>query len=587
MENASAAVILAAEYVRGSTDRQEYSTENQNVVNRAYAAAHGMAIVRTYSDEARSGLIFDRREALKQLIGDVGVGNVKFKVILVYDVSRWGRFQDPDEAAYYEYICKRAGLQVIYCAEKFENDGSPFSALFKAMKRASAAEYSRELSVKVFAGQSRLIKLGYRQGGSAGYGLRRLLVDQNGLAKGILARGEWKSIATDRVVLTLGPADEVDSVRWIFKAFAKQRKSQREIARILNRRKIANVRGSPWHQHHVHNVLVNENYIGNVVWNRQSVKLKGKLVNNSPDKWIRVEGVLEATIEQALFEGAQAIIREGSVGLSQDEKLEPLRRLLRKHGTLSARLISRSTGTPSVSSYERWFGGLLNAYALVGFNERRHCRSGRPRRSRHAATRVLSDTKLLELLKGLYQAHGYLTRKIINETDGIPSSGTYSRRFGNLEKAYDLIGLPGNLANRPPRRPRRSTVSLSDAQLLEALRGLLRTRGRLTRKIIDEAEGVPATATYQRRFGGITPAYDLIGYSAKSRALRSESETTRMLSDEELLNRLRRLLRKRRQLSARIIDNSKGVPSYGTYRRRFGSLKEVLRRIGIKPRRSQ
>jgi DNA invertase Pin-like site-specific DNA recombinase len=162
------ALIPAAEYVRGSTDRQEYSTDNQSLVHRAYAVTHRMTVVRTYSDEARSGLVIDRRDALKQLIEDVESGNVNFKVILVYDVSRWGRFQDPDEAAYYEFICKRAGIRVIYCAEQFENDGSPYSALFKAMKRASAADYSRELSVKVFNGQRRLISLGYRQGGSAG-----------------------------------------------------------------------------------------------------------------------------------------------------------------------------------------------------------------------------------------------------------------------------------------------------------------------------------------------------------------------------------------------------------------------------------
>jgi hypothetical protein len=33
-------------------------------------------------------------------------------VILVLDVSRWGRFQDIDESAYYEFLCRRAGMQV-------------------------------------------------------------------------------------------------------------------------------------------------------------------------------------------------------------------------------------------------------------------------------------------------------------------------------------------------------------------------------------------------------------------------------------------------------------------------------------------
>jgi DNA invertase Pin-like site-specific DNA recombinase len=114
-------------------------------------------------------------------------------VILVYDISRWGRFQDADESAYYEYICKRAGIRVIYCAEQFENDGSPVSTIVKGVKRAMAGEYSRELSVKVFAGQCRLIEKGFRQGGTAGFGLRRMLIDQHGNEKGILATVSTKA----------------------------------------------------------------------------------------------------------------------------------------------------------------------------------------------------------------------------------------------------------------------------------------------------------------------------------------------------------------------------------------------------------
>src|SRR5207245_11638959 len=134
----------------------------------------------------RRELRIDGRSALKELIAVVQSGQAGFKVILVYDVSRWGRFQDADESAYYEYICKRAGISVQYCAEQFENDGSPVSTIVKGVKRAMAGEYSRELSVKVFAGQCRLIELGFRQGGPPGCGLRRRLLDQTGAAKGDL-----------------------------------------------------------------------------------------------------------------------------------------------------------------------------------------------------------------------------------------------------------------------------------------------------------------------------------------------------------------------------------------------------------------
>ena len=75
-----------------------------------------------------------------------------------------------------------------------------------------AGEYSRELSAKVFAGQCRLIELGYRQGGPAGYGLRRVLIDQSGSVKSELTRGEHKSLQTDRVILMPGPDSEVQTV---------------------------------------------------------------------------------------------------------------------------------------------------------------------------------------------------------------------------------------------------------------------------------------------------------------------------------------------------------------------------------------
>src|SRR5450830_1859092 len=214
-----AALLRAAEYVRMSTEHQQYSTENQGDKIREYAAMRGIEIVRTYADEGKSGLNIAGRLSLQKLLKDVEVGPVDFQMILVYDVSRWGRFQDADESAYYEYICRRAGIQVTYCAEQFENDGSPVSTIVKGVKRAMAGEYSRELSAKVFAGQCRLIELGYRQGGPAGYGLRRVLVDQTGAFKSQLTRGEHKCLQTDRVILVPGPADEVRTVQLMYQWF--------------------------------------------------------------------------------------------------------------------------------------------------------------------------------------------------------------------------------------------------------------------------------------------------------------------------------------------------------------------------------
>ena len=114
----------AAQYVRMSTDHQRYSTANQKQVIAAYAVERNIEIVRTYTDDGRSGLTIVGRGGLQELIADVQFARPDFDCILVDDISRWGRFQDVDESAYYEFICKRAGMNVHYCADEFENDGS-------------------------------------------------------------------------------------------------------------------------------------------------------------------------------------------------------------------------------------------------------------------------------------------------------------------------------------------------------------------------------------------------------------------------------------------------------------------------------
>ena len=263
-----------------STDHQKYSTANQEETNRTYAANKGLEIVRTYADDGRSGLSLQGRPALRRLLEDVLKGDADFKAILVFDVSRWGRFQDADEAAHYEFICKRAGVSVHYCAEPFDNDGSALATLYKGFKRVAAGDYSRELSAKVHVGQSRLARLGFRLGGQAGYGLRRLLIAPDGTTKHALQIGEWKGIASDRIVLAPGPPEEVETVRLIFSLFVRERKNERMITELLNARGIDNGSGRPWQHSVVSRMLRNEKYVGNHIWNRTSFKLQQVHVKN-------------------------------------------------------------------------------------------------------------------------------------------------------------------------------------------------------------------------------------------------------------------------------------------------------------------
>ncbi|HTM81953.1 recombinase family protein [Asticcacaulis sp.] len=357
----------AAMYVRMSTDHQKYSTENQADAIREYATRGNIEIVRTYTDSGKSGLSLDGRDALQSMIRDVESGNFDYTMILVLDVTRWGRFQDADESAYYEYLCRRAGIDVQYVAEQFENDGSPVSTIVKGVKRAMAGEYSRELSSKVFAGQCRLIELGYRQGGPAGYGLRRVLLDEQRQRKAELRRGEHKSLQTDRVILVPGPEDEVENVRWIYRAFTEEGLRESEIAALLNGRGVKTDLGRDWTRGVVHTVLTNEKYIGNNIFNRRSFKLKKRRVENEPNMWVRADGVFDAIIEPRYFYTAQGIIRERNRKFSDDEMLAKLRALHGRQGWLSGILIDETDDMPSSSAYAYRFGGLVGAYRLIGY----------------------------------------------------------------------------------------------------------------------------------------------------------------------------------------------------------------------------
>ena len=357
----------AAMYVRMSTDHQKYSTENQIDAIRKYAADNNLEIIATYADKGKSGLKLEGRDEFQRLLEDVEKGTAQFSIILVLDITRWGRFQDADESGHYEYLCHRHGIEVHYVAEQFDNDGSPITSVFKSIKRTMAAEYSRELSIKVHAGQCRLIKMGYRQGGAAGFGLRRMLIDEYGVFKGELRRGEHKSLQTDRVILVPGPEEEQEIVQWMYQVFLNEGLKENDIAASLNRRGIKTDLQREWTRGTVHQVLTNEKYIGNNIFNRVSNKLKIQRLVNTPEEWVRSDGAFQAIVDHEDFYSIRNMIMQRNRQFSDQEMLDKLKLLHQNNGWLSGIVIDEQINMPSSGAYSRRFGSLRRAYQLVGY----------------------------------------------------------------------------------------------------------------------------------------------------------------------------------------------------------------------------
>lgn len=519
----------AAIYVRMSTEHQAYSIANQTHALEQYARDNKMVIVKRFVDPGKSGLTLSGRPGLKDLLLHVISTEAEFEHILVYDVSRWGRFLDADESAYYEYTCKRANVKVHYCLEPFVNDGSVYSTLVKNLKRVMAGEYSRELSVKVHAGQARLAQLGFRQGGPPGYGIRRQLVDINGNVKGWLKTGDRKGFQSDRVMLTVGPQRETDVVRKIFEWFVMDGLGETQIARLLTERDIepeyfkkwAHLRA--WTCGRVHQVLTNPKYIGTIAYNRTSRKLHEKTVRNPDDKWVCRKGAFEAVVDPALYEKAQQIIRERLIGLDNYQVLDRLSALLKRVGRLSASIINDDPDTPSSQEIVGRFKSLPAVYELVGFKPWRDMDAITKRqreRGRNQGFDCLGDAILDAVASGRLEST--FTVSALRAACPGWAQITYSATCAHYTRPGEVrpvklqrvsLGIYQIVTSLPKLRNR--IVVLGDCQILDRLALLLKKTGKLTHQIIAEDRSIPSLTALNRRFGGLRAVYELLGYHHK------------------------------------------------------------------------
>src|SRR5690606_913909 len=135
-------------------DKQENSVAIQRQHTEKFARENNIEIIHEEADEGKSGLLATR-PAFERLFAN-WIENSEappFDYVFVYDVSRWGRFQDQDQAAYFTHLCKKHNKEVVYVSRGFTKaDNQLFSSLEISLHRYMAAEYSRQLSDKVFYG---------------------------------------------------------------------------------------------------------------------------------------------------------------------------------------------------------------------------------------------------------------------------------------------------------------------------------------------------------------------------------------------------------------------------------------------------
>jgi DNA invertase Pin-like site-specific DNA recombinase len=351
-----------AYYRHSAQDRQENSIAIQQDQVRSWAESNGIEIIHEFMDPGKSGLTAEGRPSFQDMMQNWVKKRDDFQYILCLDVSRWGRFQDIDLSAQYSAECRKYGKEVIYTTLGKPREDDPLYPVYLQFERFRAAQYSRELSDKVFRGCVKIAQQGYWAGGKPRYGFRRLLLDEARQPVQILQPGERKGIQNQRVTLTPGDEWEVAVIRRIFHEFTQDGHHEQAIAIRLNHDGIPSPGGCNWDAAKIRDILMDERYAGTMVYNRTTQKLSTSTRANPKEEWIRTPESFEGVIELEVFARAREVFADRARFYTPAYMLEKLEAIYRSHGVVRSSLVRAASDMPSPATYLKHFGSMDAAF---------------------------------------------------------------------------------------------------------------------------------------------------------------------------------------------------------------------------------
>jgi DNA invertase Pin-like site-specific DNA recombinase len=358
-------VRAVAYYRHSAQDRQENSVALQQEQVREWARKNGVEIIHEFADRGKSGLTAEGRDGFNDMMENWVKKRTDFTFILCLDVSRWGRFQDIDLSATYSAECRRHGKEVIYTKIGRPKEDDPFYPVYIQFERFRSAQYSKELSDKVYRGCVKIVQQGYWAGGKPPYGFQRLLLDEARRPVQLLGPGQRKGIQNQRVTLAWGDERQLGTVQRIFREFTQTLRSLRQIADGLNADHVASPGGGRWDGSKVRHILTNELYTGTLVYNRTSQKLKTPTRRNPSAEWVRTPGALDAVVERGIYDEAQRVLLEAAQRYAPATMLAALGQLVAGGDVFRPSSLGPARGTAAPATYGKRFGSLDAAYQQV------------------------------------------------------------------------------------------------------------------------------------------------------------------------------------------------------------------------------
>jgi site-specific DNA recombinase len=295
-------------YIRVSTEQQatdqktSLADQRKAITQRATQVGRVLEASAVFEDAGKSGATADGRPAFMAMLAHCQANprpaSNRGKIFVLND-SRFGRFDDPEDATYWRIVFKKLGWLVEFCESDDVQDPVARGVL-RFIGSAQASEYRANLKRTAKRSARSTAERGLWQQ-EAPFGYRRVGTRADGATR-VLEIGQRKA-QDEESRLTQGPEQEQRAVRWMFESYAGGGLSLGALAREM----AIQFPSRKWSRSTVGATLRNPAYTGDVIWCRRVTDKIERLERTVRDRseWVVTLDAHPPLVTRELFEAVK------------------------------------------------------------------------------------------------------------------------------------------------------------------------------------------------------------------------------------------------------------------------------------------
>ena len=301
----------ACMYLRLSKDdgihSESNSITNQRELIQSYARKNEIEVVKEYADDGYSGTNYDR-PALKNMLEEIGKNDRTFDIIIVKDLSRFGR-DYIGAGKYIQKIFPQCDIRFISINDNYDSQNADMSDtnLILPIRNFINDSYARDISNKVKSSQKVKREKGEYIGSFAPYGYKKSEENKNKLIVDEKVRDIVKNIFDMKLkgYSSKAIAEELNDLGIDSPKVYKEKRG------LHYKGGFKTVKGGNWSAKSINRIIENEVYIGTMLQGKSATinyKNKKQIEKDKRD-WVKVEDTHEGLISKEVFYIANRMLK--------------------------------------------------------------------------------------------------------------------------------------------------------------------------------------------------------------------------------------------------------------------------------------